>query len=152
MIGKLVFSWDYFNQCVAIDESLFNNQHLLSDLIKKNQTWFDSIEDDSRFYSKFTGGYTTEIFPREFEEIFKGKYKIFLRGYEKIVQKYADVFFGGYFEIADKDDDKVLEALWKMHSSRKKVLSMSFEDKKIYDLALENKQMQNAIGNCPTFY
>ena len=145
IIGKLVFSVDYFNQCVATDKALFENQKLLNELIDNNQTLFEAIEDDNRFYTQMSKYSLDHQFPK-FVEVFKEKYKVYLNAYEGMLQGYENVFFCGYFKIADEGMDGLLEAFWKRHEKQKEFLSISFKDKNTYFLALQNIQIQNSIG------
>ena len=83
----------------------------------------------------------------EYEAQFKQEYKKYLNTYEEILQKYQDVFYYGYFTIiADKDGPVILQLLWDLHTNRTEVLSMSFKDKRPFDVVVENKRMQDTIG------
>ena len=142
IIGKIVFSWYFIRHCVATDEVLFDNQKFLDDCVKKNQTFLHTIEVDCHFYLNRIN--QRKYLSSEHEAQFKRDYKSYLNTYEEIVQKYQDVFYYGYFKIVD--DNTLLQTLWDMHTNRKKVLSMSFKDKRPFDVVLENKRMQDNIG------
>ena len=145
MIGKVWYSWYFFRHCIATDEVIFDNQNFVDNFIKKNQTLLDAIEDDCNFYLYRLN--QRKYLSSEYEAQFKQEYKKYLNTYEEILQKYQDVFYYGYFTIiADKDGPVILQLLWDLHTNRTEVLSMSFKDKRPFDVVVENKRMQDTIG------
>ena len=145
MIGKVWYSWYFFRHCIATDEVIFDNQNFVDNFIKKNQTLLDAIEDDCNFYLYRLN--QRKYLSSEYEAQFKREYKKYLNTYEEILQKYQDVFYYGYFTIiADKDGPVILQLLWDLHTNRTEVLSMSFKDKRPFDVVVENKRMQDTIG------
>ena len=145
IIGKVWYSWYFFRHCIATDEVIFDNQNFVDNFIKKNQTLLDAIEDDCNFYLYRLN--QRKYLSSEYEAQFKQEYKKYLNTYEEILQKYQDVFYYGYFTIiADKDGPVILQLLWDLHTNRTEVLSMSFKDKRPFDVVVENKRMQDTIG------
>ena len=148
MIGKIMYSRDFFKHCVATDQGVFNNQNLLNNLIKRNQTWLDAIEDDcDQYYDMY---HQNRLQPG-WEDNFKQHYKIYLETYKIIVEFYVKVFFSGYFEIASGGHDDhiyALETLWELYANRtKEVMSWNFNNKGVYvcphaciDIVLETRK------------